>query len=256
RSARLVEVLGVYAGISFGALQAVDVFIERLALPDWVFTGALILLLLGLPLIAATALVQAPRAKPTPGAAPRPERADDDGASATASPAAAHEDAARQAEPDASAANAPARSSPAVPPPAPGREGGAEGAPPPPPAVPGARGSGWARRLTWRRALTAGVLGFAVLALAAAGFTAMHRLGIGPVGSLVAKGVLDARDRILIADFDSQTGDDAPAAAVAEAFRVDFEQSTVVTPVAPVFVRDALQRMDRADAARFDLPLA
>src|SRR5690606_27645246 len=220
RSARLVEVLGVYAGISFGALQAVDVFIERLALPDWVFTGALILLLLGLPLIAATALVQAPRAKPTPGTAPRPERADDDGASAAASPAAAPEDAARQAEPDASTANAPTRSSPEVPPPgwrgdvgrAPGWKGGVEGAPPPTPAVSMSEGpaaaspagpGAWTRWLTWRRALTAGVLGFAVLALAAAGFTAMHRLGIGPVGSLVAKGVLDARDRILIADFDS-----------------------------------------------------
>src|SRR5690606_12580396 len=260
RSARLVEVLGVYAGISFGALQAVDVFIDRLALPDWVFTGALLLLLLGLPLIAATALVQAPRAKPTP----RPEPADADSASATASPAAAREDAARQAEPDALAANAPARSSPAVPSPGwqgavgrpPGREGGMEGAPPPPPAVPGARETGWARWLTWRRALAAGVAGFVVLVLAAGGFTAMHRLGIGPIGSLVAKGVLDERDRILIADFDSQTGHDALAAAVTEAFRVDFEQSTVVTPVPPTFVRDALQRMGRADAARLDLPVA
>lgn len=131
-----------------------------------------------------------------------------------------------------------------------------EGAPPPTPAVPGARGSGWARWLTWRRALASGVAGFAVLVLAAGGFTAMHRLGIGPIGSLVAKGVLDERDRILIADFDSQTGHETLAAAVTEAFRVDFEQSTVVTPVPPAFVREALQRMGRADAAGLGLPVA
>src|SRR5690606_6287212 len=178
------------------------------------------------------------------------------------------------------AATAPTRIAPEVPPPGrqgdvgrtPGWSGRAEGPPPPTPAVsleegtpppavptpeaPAPRPVAWTRWLTWRHALAVGVLGFAVLALAAAGFTAMHRLGIGPVGSLVAKGVLDALDRILIADFDSQTGDDALAAAVTEAFRVDFEQSTVITPVAPAFVRDALQRMGRLDAARFDLPLA
>ena len=58
RQGKLIQVLAVYAGASFVVLEAVGLFIEQLGLPDWVFPGAVILLLLGLPIIMATAFVQ------------------------------------------------------------------------------------------------------------------------------------------------------------------------------------------------------
>src|SRR5439155_2599066 len=66
------------------------------------------------------------------------------------------------------------------------------------PAAPPASGlHGW---LTWRKALTGGVLAFAALGLVAAVYTAMRVLGVGPVGTLVASGVLAERDRIVLTD--------------------------------------------------------
>src|SRR5690606_9087100 len=59
RRARLVRIAGVYAGGAFGVLQTVDILTARLGLPDWFFNAALILTVIGLPLVVATALVQA-----------------------------------------------------------------------------------------------------------------------------------------------------------------------------------------------------
>jgi tetratricopeptide (TPR) repeat protein len=55
---RLGKVVAVYASASFVVLQVVDLFQDRLALPDWLFLAALVLLIVGLPIIIATALVQ------------------------------------------------------------------------------------------------------------------------------------------------------------------------------------------------------
>src|SRR6185437_16127911 len=57
--------------------------------------------------------------------------------------------------------------------------------------LPAARGI--EQLFTWRRALTGGVAAFAALAIVAAAYTAMRLLGIGPVGTLVASGVLKNR---------------------------------------------------------------
>ena len=62
----------------------------------------------------------------------------------------------------------------------------------------------------------------------------MRVMGIGPVGSLVAAGVLE----------ESQTGDTSLAAALTEAFRIDLAQSTVVTVVQPPNVAQVLERME------------
>ena len=59
RNARLLRVLLVYVGASFAVIEAVDILIDSVGLPDWVLPGAIVLLLLGLPIIVATALVQA-----------------------------------------------------------------------------------------------------------------------------------------------------------------------------------------------------
>jgi tetratricopeptide (TPR) repeat protein len=57
----LWQVLLVYLGASYAILEAVDLFIDRLGLPDWFFPLAAILLLIGLPVAVATALANSER---------------------------------------------------------------------------------------------------------------------------------------------------------------------------------------------------
>ena len=52
------QVLIVYLGASWVLLQAVDVFANNMNLPGWVFPTAGVLLLVGLPVILATAFIQ------------------------------------------------------------------------------------------------------------------------------------------------------------------------------------------------------
>jgi eukaryotic-like serine/threonine-protein kinase len=247
RRARLLRILAVYLTSAFVVLQVVDIFVEQLALPDWFFPGSIVLLLVGLPIIVATALVQSAPASDA-----------DPGANVVGAPpgAGARPDPSTGAPSGAAAGSSPEARPPAV---------SAAGGPPP-----GSRGPEAAREsvaladvmevarewLTWHRTVAGGVLAFVLLIFAVTGYSAMRAMGIGPVGSLVAAGVIDARDRILIADFQSQTGDTLLAGVVTEAFRIDFAQSPVVTVVEPTFVRDVLRRMERDPAVRLDDALA
>src|SRR2546422_2681434 len=120
-----------------------------------------------------------------------------------------------------------------------------------PPTGDGLRG--W---LTWRKALSGGVAAFAALGLGAGGYTAMRVLGIGPVGTLVASGVLEKRDRMVLADFTNRTPDTTLGRSLGEAFRVDLAQSPVVRLLEASAVADALRRMNRGPAAALDLGLA
>ncbi len=58
RQARVVQVFLVYLGASWGILQIADVLTEALALPEWVLPVAVLLLLIGLIIILATAWIQ------------------------------------------------------------------------------------------------------------------------------------------------------------------------------------------------------
>ena len=52
------KVLGIYLGGSWLVLEAIDGISETAGLPDWLSPFALILLLIGLPIVMATAFVQ------------------------------------------------------------------------------------------------------------------------------------------------------------------------------------------------------
>lgn len=54
----LWQVLGIYLAVSWVVLQVVDVVGNNFGLPEWVAPAALVLLLLGLPVVIATAFVQ------------------------------------------------------------------------------------------------------------------------------------------------------------------------------------------------------
>lgn len=192
---RLPQLLGGYLAIGFGVLQVVDMFVDRLGLPDWAFLTMLGLLIVGVPVLVATAIVQQ-----------RVRREEQAAAAAAAAPA--------RADPRAAAlATEPA--------------------------------TGLRRWLTWRNALAGGAGSVGLLVVVVGVFMGMRTLGIGPAASLVAAGVLDRSERILIADFQSQTGDTLLAGAVTEAFRIDFEQSRIVQVIESGAIRDGLIRMQR-----------
>jgi len=118
--------------------------------------------------------------------------------------------------------------------------------------LPGTIGHG----LTLSRAVRGGVAAFAGLGVITGGYMAMRLLGIGPVGSLVASGRIAERERLIIADFANQTRDSLLGPAVTQAFRVDFQQSKLVSPVEADYVRRVLRRMQRPDSVPVDLAVA
>lgn len=204
------QVLGIYLVGSWFAYQVVLGLHDGLGLPGWVPAMAVVLFVIGLPIVLATAIVEEgpPLRRPAPPDAPTPTP---------------------------------------VPGVGPAPDPGAGAAPAPDPGAP--PGSGPLGFLTWRRSLTAGVIAFALLGLGATGFMAMRSLGIGPPGTLMARGVLDERDLVVLADFTASERDAALAGAVAEALRIDLIQSQVIRVVEPGPVRAALGRMQHPAGA-------
>jgi tetratricopeptide (TPR) repeat protein len=115
---------------------------------------------------------------------------------------------------------------------------------------------GMAPWVSWRRALIGGGLAFAGLGVLAAGYTAMRLLGIGPVGTLVASGVLEQREPLILADFENRSPDSTLGQSLTEAFRVDLSQSPTLRLVDPQAVADALRRMERPAAVTLSTSLA
>jgi eukaryotic-like serine/threonine-protein kinase len=88
------------------------------------------------------------------------------------------------------------------------------------------------------------------------GQSVREMLGIRSGGSLLSRGVLAERERILLADFAGPASDSGLARLVTVAFRVDLSQSPVLALVEPQEVRAALRRMERSDAGFLDPELA
>src|SRR5438874_3790813 len=112
------------------------------------------------------------------------------------------------------------------------------------------------RWFTWRRALLSGAAGFGLLGLGTAVYMAMRLLGIGPVGTLVASGVLAQRDRLVLADFENRTADSTLGPSLTEALRVDLAQSGVIRLLDAATVGQALGRMGRPHATALTLAVA
>ena len=217
----LWQVLGVYLAASWVALQVVETLADTVGLPDWFPPVALGLLVIGLPIVLATAFVQ--------------EGMGSDGSRApTYDPV---EDASAPAGPSAERASL-------VP-----LSGGDY-------AAPDTEAASHSRHLTWRNAVLGGVCAFALLGLATFAYMGMRTLGIGPAGTLVAKGMIEEGERAVLADFDNATPDSLLGEVVTEAFRVDLAQSPVVSLAEPSYVAEVLARMERPSDSRLDLDLA
>lgn len=216
------QVFSVYLALSWGVLQVVDQITESAGLPDWTPAFALVLLLLGLPVVLATAIVQ--KGAPSLGDFTGDDDREDPGERSGA----------------AGEAGVPGRTE-GVPGSTAGVTGGAD------------RGAGgWAspggRLLTWRNATLGGVAAFSLLAVVVVAYLFMWSTGVGPVGSLVAQGVIEEGDRLVLADFADRTGGGL-AQVVTEALRVDLQESAVITLVPPAQVAEAMARMGAPDSA-------
>ncbi|MEE9132430.1 MAG: hypothetical protein V3U13_02610, partial [Gemmatimonadota bacterium] len=62
----LWQTLTIYLGASWAVLEVTDQIVARYLLPEWVYPAALILLLLGLPIVLATAFVREEAREPPP----------------------------------------------------------------------------------------------------------------------------------------------------------------------------------------------
>ena len=105
--------------------------------------------------------------------------------------------------------------------------------------------TGMQRHLTWRKSTIGGALAFVGLAIVVAGYMAMRVIGIGPVGTLVARGVLEANERVIISDFANATDDSTLSETVTELLRIDLGQSPIIIVMSRGQVSDALKRMER-----------
>ncbi len=210
------QVVGVFLAASWGVLQVVEVLTETAGLPDWTPTMALVLLLIGLPICVATAFVQEGMPGRERGGSDEAGRHEDMSRGGPAVPTAQVEYVGESAVESDSAPY-----------------GGAAG------------GRGTPRLLTWRNALLGGIGAFALLGFSLIAYFVMWETGIGPVGNLVAQGVIAEGDPVLLADFDNTTDDVSLGDVVTEALRVDLARTQAITLVEPVVVREHLDLMGR-----------
>ena len=63
----LWQVLAVYLGASWAVLEATDQVQQRFLMPDWVYGAAWVVLLVGFPIVLASALVREEMSAPGPG---------------------------------------------------------------------------------------------------------------------------------------------------------------------------------------------
>jgi eukaryotic-like serine/threonine-protein kinase len=110
--------------------------------------------------------------------------------------------------------------------------------------------------LSWQRVRGFMMSALGSFALLVVVLMALRPLGLGPLKSLMASGVLHDRDKILIGDFTSTGADTTLGGVVAEAVRADLGQSPVVSIITPQAVAADLQLMQRAVNTRIDTAVA
>ena len=182
----LVRTAALFGLASVVVLGVVYALMVALGLPDWVFGGAIVLLLLGLPVVSVTGLVEGRRARAATGERPAPP------------------------------------------------SGGLRA---------------W---FTWRRSVLGGVFAFSALGLVTAAYMAMRLLGIGPVGTLIASGVIKNREPVILVNFQNRAADSTLGPSLTEAFRVDLSESPTVKLMDPEMIASALRRMERLSTTPLD----
>lgn len=219
----LWQVLAAYLVFTWLLFETFEIIAFSVGLPAWVEPAALVLLVVLLPALLATASIQGGGEPEEEVAAPEPAaggRADVGAPEAGPSPAA-----------------------PST-------------ARPPREAAPRRRPRRLGDLLTWRNTLLGGVGAFALLALVTAVYMILRSAGIGPAGTLVAQGTLDDRERVILADFAAPPELEELAQTITEGVRIDLAQSPSIRLHQQRYVSAALDRMERPPDARLALELA
>jgi len=110
--------------------------------------------------------------------------------------------------------------------------------------------------LSWRRTTLGGAYAVGAFVLLVGAFMLLRALGIGPAGSLLARGSFSAREPVIIADFAVQHTDTALGAVASDAVRAALSQSNVISLVPAPQIAAALRRMARPPNTRLDLQTA
>ncbi len=203
----LWQVLGIFLAASWGVVEVVDLLTEQVGLPDWTPTMAFVLLLIGLPVVLATAIVQ----EGMPGA-------EGSAGGTTATSSTTPDDAAADALPESLAAGTGSLDRPST------------------------RPSQSRRFLTWKNAILGGAGAFTLLGFSLFAYFVMWTSGIGPMGNLVAQGVIDEGERVVLAEFADATGEGL-GAVVTEALRVDLAEAEMLELVEEADLAPVLARM-------------
>ena len=205
----LWQVLGVFLAASWGVLQVVETVTESIGLPDWTPGMAFVLLLLGLPVVLATAFVQ----EGVQSAADADARASADGGT--------------EGEARGDEAAAPVNLAAGT--------GSLD--------RPSRRPSRAARLFTWKHAVLGGVGAFALLGFSLVAYFVMWTTGVGPVGNLNAQGVFDDGETVVLADFENRSADPGLGGVVTEALRVDLASSSAISLLAAPRIAELLSLM-------------
>jgi tetratricopeptide (TPR) repeat protein len=110
--------------------------------------------------------------------------------------------------------------------------------------------------LSPRRALRGGLISLGLLTIVIAVYMALRVLGIGPAGTLFAKGLLKERDRVVVTDFRAVRADSTFAAMLSEAVQTALTQSSAISVISATDVADALKLMRHDPKAPLDLAAA
>jgi tetratricopeptide (TPR) repeat protein/TolB-like protein len=103
--------------------------------------------------------------------------------------------------------------------------------------------------VSWQRTWLGGAIAVGAFVVLVVGFMVMRALGIGPVGSLMARGAFGTKEKLIVADFRSPASDSTLGATVAEAIRTDLTQSANLNVMTRAAVRDVMQLMQKDPSA-------
>jgi tetratricopeptide (TPR) repeat protein len=113
-----------------------------------------------------------------------------------------------------------------------------------------------APHVSWYKTARGGMYAFGAFIVLIAAFMGMRQFGIGPFGSLIGSGALNAQDRIIMTDFATTGADSALGRVVSDAVRTGLAQSRVLSIASIAEVASALRRMERSDNDRVTLAVA
>lgn len=111
------------------------------------------------------------------------------------------------------------------------------------------------RLFTWRNAILGGVGAGTLLVAAVIAYVGMWAAGIGPMGNLVAQGVIAQGDAVVLATFADHTGEGL-GEVVTEALRVDLSRAEVLRVVDGAELGDVMTLMQLPEGTPFSAEVA